>query len=210
MSDKNTPPGIITSPVSHTTVDDIYGLALGVMFISVGLNMLHFSGMVTGGVAGIALLLSWFVEMPIGYLFILVNIPFMAFSWWKMGSAFTFKTLLVNIALMAASLLIPHLLTISYIHPLFCSLVGGTVIGMGILCLARHNASVGGTGVITLWGQKVYGVNAGKTQMALDVIVFLVALVKVPGGLLLWSILSAVAMNAMLLKWHKPGRYTGA
>lgn len=196
--------------ISHTTADDVYGLALGVMFISIGLNMLHFSGMVTGGVAGIALLLSYFVAMKIGTLFILVNLPFMAFSWWKMGGAFTFKTLMVNFALMAASLVIPDLLKIDYIHPVFSSLVGGTIIGMGILCLARHNASVGGTGVITLWGQKVYGVNAGKTQMMLDVVVFVIALAKVPGNLLLWSVLSAVAMNAMLLRWHKPGRYSGA
>jgi len=196
--------------VSHTRADDIYGLTLGVMFIAIGLNMLHLSGMVTGGVAGIALLLSYFVAMPIGTLFIVINIPFMFFSWWKMGAAFTLKTLMVNIILMVASLTLPGLLAISYIHPVFSSLVGGTLIGMGILCLARHNASVGGTGVITLWGQKVYGVNAGKTQMVLDVIVFMVALIKVPGDLLLWSIASAVAMNAMLLRWHKPGRYSGA
>lgn len=210
MAEQHSKPGMMAPSISHTTADDIYGLALGVMFISVGLNMLHFSGMVTGGVAGIALLLSYFVDMQIGTLFILANIPFMFFSWWKMGTAFTLKTLLVNFALMAASLLLPGLLKISYIHPVFSSLVGGTIIGMGILCLARHNASVGGTGVITLWGQKVYGINAGKTQMALDVIVFLVALLKVPGHLLLWSVVSAVAMNAMLLRWHKPGRYSGA
>ncbi|MFS2225472.1 YitT family protein [Pantoea sp. B65] len=210
MRNENRKAGMMAPSISHTAMDDVYGLALGVMFISIGLNILHFSGMVTGGVAGIALLLSWFIDKPIGILFIVTNIPFMFFSWWKMGSAFTFKTLMVNVALMAASLIIPDLLKIDYIHPLFSSLVGGTIIGMGILCLARHNASVGGTGVITLWGQKVYGVNAGKTQMMLDVVVFLIALVKVPGNLLLWSILSAVAMNAMLLRWHKPGRYSGA
>ncbi|MCU5774628.1 YitT family protein [Erwiniaceae bacterium BAC15a-03b] len=210
MREENSKAGMMVPSISHTTADDVYGLALGVMFISIGLNMLHFSGMVTGGVAGIALLLSYFVDMKIGTLFILVNLPFMAFSWWKMGGAFTFKTLMVNFALMAASLVIPDLLKIDYIHPVFSSLVGGTIIGMGILCLARHNASVGGTGVITLWGQKVYGVNAGKTQMLLDVVVFVIALAKVPGNLLLWSVLSAVAMNAMLLRWHKPGRYSGA
>ncbi|MBP2168134.1 uncharacterized membrane-anchored protein YitT (DUF2179 family) [Erwinia toletana] len=210
MRDEKSKTGMMAPSISHTTADDVYGLALGVMFISIGLNMLHFSGMVTGGVAGIALLLSYFVAMKIGTLFILVNLPFMAFSWWKMGGAFTFKTLMVNFALMAASLVIPDLLKIDYIHPVFSSLVGGTIIGMGILCLARHNASVGGTGVITLWGQKVYGVNAGKTQMMLDVVVFVIALAKVPGNLLLWSVLSAVAMNAMLLRWHKPGRYSGA
>ena len=30
-----------------------------------------------------------------------------------------------------------------------------------------------------------------------------------PLSLLLWSTLSALAMNAMLMNWHKPGRYQG-
>ena len=126
-----------------------------------------------------------------------------------MGNAFTLKTLIVNIALLFASHAIPRLLQISYMSPLFSSLIGGTFIGMGILSLARHNASVGGTGVITLWGQKYYGVNAGKSQMVLDLLVFFAALFRLPYGPLLWSVLSAIAMNAMLLAWHKPGRYTG-
>lgn len=193
----------------HTIADDIYGLALGVMFISIGLHILHFSGMVTGGIAGIALLISYFVPMQIGTLFILVNIPFILFSWWKMGRAFTLKTIAVNMGLMLASLIIHYFFEMKYSHPAFSSLVGGTLIGMGILCLARHNASVGGTGVMTLWVQKVYGINAGKTQMIFDMAVFAVALIKIAPAVLLWSVLSAVAMNAMLWNWHKPGRYAG-
>ncbi|MCA7011790.1 YitT family protein [Dickeya dadantii] len=195
--------------LAHTLKDDVYGLMLGVMFIAIGLNLLKLSGMITGGIAGIALLLSYFVPLSIGVLFILANIPFMIFCYFSMGRAFTLKTLIVNIALSAATQAVPGLLTINYIHPLFSALVGGTFLGMGILSLARHNASVGGTGVVTLWLYKRFNINAGKSQMLLDVLVFAVSIFTMPAHLLLWSALSALAMNAMLMNWHKPGRYQG-
>ncbi|QWT42813.1 YitT family protein [Dickeya dadantii] len=195
--------------LAHTLKDDVYGLMLGVMFIAIGLNLLKLSGMITGGIAGIALLLSYFVPLSIGVLFILANIPFMVFCYFSMGRAFTLKTLIVNIALSAATQAVPGLLTINYIHPLFSALVGGTFLGMGILSLARHNASVGGTGVVTLWLYKRFNINAGKSQMLLDILVFAVSIFTMPAHLLLWSALSALAMNAMLMNWHKPGRYQG-
>lgn len=196
--------------VAHTLKDDIYGLALGIMFIAVGLNLLKLCGMITGGIAGIALLISYFSHWPVGVLFIIVNIPFIVFSYFTMGRAFTLKTVIVNIALSLATQAVPHLLTVSYIHPVFASLVGGTFLGMGVLSLARHNASVGGTGVVTLWLQRYTGVNAGKSQMVLDLLVFALSLLAVPTSLLLWSVFSALAMNAMLISWHKPGRYQGS
>ncbi len=45
--------------------------------------------------------------------------------------------------------------------------------------------------------------------MVLDVLVFALSLLTLPLPLLLWSTLSALAMNAMLMNWHKPGRYQG-
>jgi uncharacterized membrane-anchored protein YitT (DUF2179 family) len=203
------PPAGINAGLVHNVKDDVYGLTLGVMFIAIGLYMLKLAGMITGGVAGMALLFSYLVELPIGLLFILTNIPFMLFCYVRMGRAFTLKTLIVNIALAATSQIVPHLQTVTYIHPLFAALVGGTFIGMGVLSLARHNASVGGTGVVTLWLQARFGINAGKTQMLLDLLLFTLSSSLLPVSLLLWSALSALAMNAMLMNWHKPGRYQG-
>lgn len=85
--------------LAHTLKDDVYGMVLGVMFIAVGLNLLKCSGMITGGIAGIALLIAHVSTLPIGVLFFLVNLPFMVFCYATMGRAFTLKTLIVNVAL---------------------------------------------------------------------------------------------------------------
>ena len=110
--------------------------------------------------------------LPIGVLFFLVNLPFaMVFCYVTMGRAFTLKTLIVNVALSAATQAVPLLLTVSYVHPCLPPW-WGNLPRHGVLSLARHNASVGGTGVVTLWLQRRTGINAGKSQMVLDVLVF--------------------------------------
>lgn len=197
------------SITSHTTSDDVYGMVLGAMFFSLGIYFLHFSGLITGGVAGMALLISWFTPIPIGYLFILVNIPFIIFAIFKMGISFTIKTLIVNILLFSFSITYPHIIKIEFIDPLFSAVLGGTMIGVGILFLVRHNSSAGGTVILTLWIQKKYGINAGKVQMFLDVIIFALSVIKMPWTLIIISIISGVAMNGMMIAWHKPGRYQG-
>ena len=86
---------------------------------------------------------------------------------------------------------------------------GGPIIGMGILALARHRASVGGIGVLGLWLQEKHGVSAGKVQMGTDVLVVGAAFIVVSLDKLLLSILSAVALSIVIIANHKPGRYAG-
>src|SRR3954467_7680193 len=47
--------------VPHTLAEDAYGLVSGVLFAAVGIAMLKAAGLVTGGIAGIALLTSYVV-----------------------------------------------------------------------------------------------------------------------------------------------------
>ena len=197
------------SLLSHSAFDDLYGLSLGVIFIALGLNLLKLSGFITGGIAGMALLVSYWLPLSIGLLFIVVNIPFLIFAYFSMGKAFALKTVFVNVVLGLSTHFLPYFIHIDYLHPVFAALFGGTIIGLGILCLARHNASVGGTGALTLWIQKKYRINAGKSQMAMDVGVFLLALTCLDASIVLLSAVSAIATNAMLIIWHKPGRYQG-
>jgi uncharacterized membrane-anchored protein YitT (DUF2179 family) len=103
----------------------------------------------------------------------------------------------------------PRAIGIAWISPAFAAIAGGTLCGMGILSLARHQAGVGGTGVVTLWLQRTRGINAGRTQVAIDVCILLVSMSVVSLDAVAWSALSAVAMSGVVMVWHRPGRYTG-
>jgi uncharacterized membrane-anchored protein YitT (DUF2179 family) len=193
----------------HSVAEDAYALVIGCVLLVLGLIFLKAAGLVTGGVAGIALLLSYLVPLPAGVLFTLINIPFFLFAHKVMGGRFALKSMLVNLGIASFSALSRVSISVVGVHPAFAALVGGTVIGLGILVLARHQAGVGGTGVITLWLQRTRGWNAGRTQIALDVLILAAAIPVVSGRQLAWSALSAVAISLILIAWHRPGRYIG-
>ena len=193
----------------HTLLDDVYGIAVGILFVVMGVLLLQAAGLITGGVAGISLLMSYTTDISVGVLFMLINIPFFLFGYLFMGARFTVKSLIGSVAIMTLLKLLPNALVIGHIDPMVAALGGGTFCGMGILALARHGAGVGGTGIVTLWLQKKYGINAGRTQVAIDAVILLVALAIVKPQLVGWSSLSAIAMSSMVMAWHRPGRYFG-
>jgi uncharacterized membrane-anchored protein YitT (DUF2179 family) len=201
-------PPIPQSAPPHTLFEDAYGIFAGVMFVVVGTTLLKAAGLVTGGVAGIALLASYGIAEPVGVLFMLINIPFFLFGYLFMGLRFTVKSLIGSAMIMGLLYLMPKALSMTYAQPVMAAVAGGTLLGMGILAFARHGAGVGGTGIITLWLQKKYAINAGRTQIAIDSGIMLVALTLLSPQRVGWSALSAVAMSAMVIAWHRPGRYS--
>ncbi len=205
MPDVNTP----TAGRPHSVIEDAYALVIGCILLVIGLIFLKAAGLATGGIAGIALILSYVSGVPAGVLFTLVNLPFLAFATWAMGRRFAAKTVLVNIGIATFSAWSRLSIRVVEVHPFFAAIFGGTVIGMGILALARHQAGVGGTGVVTLWLQRTRGWNAGYVQIAIDLVIVGAAAPVIGGGALGWSLLSATATSLILVAWHRPGRYIG-
>ncbi len=195
--------------VKHTLFEDVYAFAIGCTFIVLGIVFLKAAGLVTGGVAGIALLVSYLIPWPVAVLFMLINIPFFVLAWPAMGRTFMIKTVIVNLAIVGLGFAAPFAFKLQTINPLFAALFGGTIIGMGILSLARHSAGAGGTGVLALYLQKRKGINAGKTQMACDALIMLASVFTLHPQQLLYSAISAVAMSGVLVGFHKPERYIG-
>ena len=206
-----TPSQAMTRPIlPHSLYEDAYGIASGVLFVAVGVAMLNAAHLVTGGIAGIALLLSYVAAHPPGVLFALINLPFFLVGYFLMGWRFTVKSMIGSVLIMGMLAIMPHVYTIGYIHPAGAALIGGTFCGMGILSFARHDAGVGGTGILTLWIMQRYGINAGRTQMMIDGVIMLASLLVVAPILSGWSALSAVAMSTVVLTWHRPGRYVAS
>lgn len=197
------------APRPHSLAEDGYAIAIGCAFIAMGLTLLKAANLVTGGMAGIALLLSYMIRWPPATLFLVINIPFFLFAGRAMGPAFGLKTLFANIAIMAVGLAMPAALQIARVSPLFAALFGGSIIGFGILAIARHGAGVGGVGVVALILQQSRGWNAGRTQMLCDILILLASLPLLSMERFGLSILSAAAINAVLIVNHRPGRYIG-
>ena len=199
------------SPIRHSLLEDAYAYLTGCTFVVLGLVWLKSAGLVTGGIAGMALLFSYIVPLPPGVLFTLLNIPFFVLADRALGRTAIFKAIAANLLISGLALIAPLAFRLEGVNSLFAALFGGTVIGAGILILARHHVGVGGIGMLAIALQKSRGWNAGRTQLAADVLIVSSALPILAMSLnqFATSILSAVAVASVLIVFHKPGRYTG-
>lgn len=190
----------------HTLFDDIQGGATSVVLVSLGLALLGSSGLMTGGTPGLGFLLSYSTGLPLGVALFLVNMPFYLLAWRGMGWRFTLKTAAAVTALSLAVEVVRQALTL-HAPPVYAALAGGTLIGTGLLVMFRHQASFGGLNVLALYLSRRFGWSVGKTQLTMDMMIFLCALLVLDARRVLWSALGAVAVNAVLVWNHKPGRY---
>jgi uncharacterized membrane-anchored protein YitT (DUF2179 family) len=192
----------------HSLFDDLQALATGTLFVALGLVLFRQAGFVTGGTAGIALLLHYATGVGFGPAFFVINLPFYVLAWRRMGPRFTIKTLAAVAALSWLAEAVPGWLPLAGdVQPLFAAVGGGLLIGAGLLILFRHQASLGGLNVLVLWLQERRGWRAGHVQLAIDVTILLAAWPWVSAAQLALSVLGAVALNFALAVNHRPGRY---
>ena len=201
-------PGPVVS-LRHGAYEDAQALFSGTLFVAMALMLFNQAGLLFGSTAGMAFLLHYVTDISFGKLFFVVNLPFYWFAWTRMGREFTLKTFICVALLSLLTELFPHVMQVSYINPLFASLLGGLLLGTGCLFLARHRSSLGGATIVSLYMQNRYGVRAGKVQLAIDCVVLLLALFVVPLERVFYSVLAAVVMGVFLWISHRPGRYVG-
>ena len=202
---------MMSKPVSntHTWIDDVHALTAGALFTALGLTMFAHAGLITGGVAGVAFLLSYTTGYGLGLYFFAVNLPFYWIAWRFLGREFTLKSFAAVLVVSLFTAFAPRVLRFDLLNPWIAAVLGGTLIGFGLLALLRHRASVGGVNILAQWLQQQHGFSAGRVQMAVDVVVVLTALYALPPMKVLQSMLGAVAISMMLVLNHKPGRYLG-
>ncbi len=197
------------SPLRHGPVEDVFGLLNGTFVVSLGLYLLKTTHAVTGGTAGLALLLSYASSWPFGTLFFGINVPFLALAVRAKGWSFTLRTL-ASIALVACfAFLHPLTLPGLVIDPIYAVLVGNLLAGVGMLIVFRHRASLGGFNTVALLAQEKLGWKAGWVQLGLDAATILSALSVVPIQNVALSVAGAVVLNLVLALNHRPDRYLG-
>lgn len=105
---------------------------------------------ITGGTAGLSLLLYYITDLSIGTLIVAVNIPLLIVGWKYLGKMFAIKTVF-TIAII--SLLIDFFDKVLNIQafvkdPFLGSIFGGIFIGIGLALVIKANASAGGSTIV--------------------------------------------------------------
>ncbi|MBB1076747.1 YitT family protein [Rhodoferax sp. 4810] len=191
----------------HQPFEDVQALFTGTLFVAFGVLMFGNTGLLTGGTTGLALLIHYTLGWNFGAVLFLVNVPFYVLAWRRMGRAFTLKTVLAVGLLSGLVTLLPKLVSFGVLSPVFTSVMGGLLMGVGILMLFRHRASLGGFNVLALFLQDRFGWRAGRVQMVMDALVLLGSFAVLDWQHVALSVLGAVMLNQTLATNHRTERY---
>jgi uncharacterized membrane-anchored protein YitT (DUF2179 family) len=200
-------PAISLPQRSGRLADDAQGLATGTLLAALGVFLMQQAGLVPGGTVGIALLLHYASGLDVGAALFLVNLPFYAFAWLRLGKAFTLRTALAVSLLSALSSWLPRAIAVQQVDGVLAAVLGGLLCGVGILILFRHGASLGGLNVLALRLHDRFGWSTGKVQLALDALIVLAgSWLSGDLGRLALSVLAVATLNLVLVWNHRKGR----
>ena len=199
----------LSTPSRHRLHEDLFAMLIGTMLVALGIVLYAQVTLTTGSTAGLALLLHYGTGLPFGWLFFAINVPFYVLAVLRMGWPFAIKTFACVGLVSFFTAHIPDWLDIASIAPLYAALLGGGLMGLGILSLFRHKASVGGINILALYLQDNFGIRAGYFQLGVDGVILLAAFLVLPLDRVFYSILGALVLNLIIGFNHKPGRYVG-
>ncbi len=162
----------------HPLLSELYHLAFvvaGGMLAALGLEaFLIPSGFLDGGLTGISIILSKFIDIPVGVFIAVLNLPFIALTWWKLGRRSAFRTT-VGVATLAICAILWHHMepwTDNYVLALF---YGGGLLGFGVGIALRNGGALDGTEALAtiISNRSAYSVD--QLILGINVCIFLVA-----------------------------------
>ncbi len=195
------------SASKHSSSEDIQAILISSLIAAFGIYLLQSSHVVTGGSAGLTLLLSQKLNWNFSIAYPLVSIPFMALALWRRGLRFTLKSIVTIGALSTFSYFMPQLIDLSSVQSWFGAILGNLLIGVAMLIMFRHGTSLGGFNVLALLAQDKFKWKAGFVQMALDAAVVIGFAISDFRWNAIWAVVGAVALNLVLATNHRPDRY---
>lgn len=152
-------------------------IVLGAFIASSAINLfLVPAQLLTGGVTGIAMILYYLFELPIGIQSLLYNIPLLIASWRLMGRSYTID---VVWGIVIFSVFIDITKEFSQYAPvsdfMLNAIFGGVFTGLGFGLIFRMNGSTGGLDILAAIARKYYGLNVGSVLLAINCVIMLVA-----------------------------------
>lgn len=154
---------------------DFLGITIGAVITAVSLNMFLIPNKVAaGGVSGLATVIHYLLNWPVGMIMLAFNIPLFIIGLKVMGARYGINTLfgagILSVAIDVMAPFTPVLTSDLLLNSLYGGVVGG--IGMGIVFRSKGNTA--GTALAAVILNKLLGYRVGQAMMAADffVIVF--------------------------------------
>ena len=148
---------------------------------------------ITGGTAGLSLLLHYVTPFSIGTLIAAVNLPLLVVGWKFLGQAFAIRTVLT---ILIISVLIDVIDKVFHFQPIIIdttlsAIFGGIFVGIGLALVIKGNSSAGGSTIVARIIASKSEIKPGVVILIIDSLIILSSLFIINDmAKVLWSIIS--------------------
>ncbi|MHA0857925.1 YitT family protein [Paenibacillus sp. CMAA1364] len=147
---------------------------LGAAIIACGFNLfLVPHQLLSGGVSGVSLLISYFSDFGVSTMYLLINIPLLIIGWFKLGKKFISYSILSVVATTWFIAVIPVNQVATDI--LIASVFGGVLVGIGAGISFRVGGSSGGFDIIGSIITRYHDFPVGTILVGMNAVVILLA-----------------------------------
>ena len=131
-----------------SAIIEIIGTIAGAAIMAFGVSSFLLPNQLSsGGIAGIATITYYLLNIPMGTMIMLINVPLFLFAGYKIGKQFFIKSLIGTISLSVFIDILDKFPSITTDRFLAC-IYGGVIIGIGTAIILKINYSTGGTELI--------------------------------------------------------------
>lgn len=176
---------------------DFILITLGIFSASFGFKgFLLTNHFIDGGATGISLLIATLTNIPLHFLIIGVNIPFIILAYKVVGPHFAVKTALAiaGLSICLATVQFPDITKDNLLVAIF----GGFFLGAGIGLSVRGGAVIDGTEVLAIFLSRKFGTTIGDIIILINVIIFSAAAYFLGVEIALYSMITYLAASKTL------------
>ena len=164
-----------TKQQRHAFMLDLVCDILGAILYSVGLyTFAKTANFAPGGLSGLALIINYLWDLPIGITTLFLNIPFILFSYKLVGKKFLLKSLKTMVfCTIFVDFVFPYFPPYSG-DPLLAALFSGVFLGAGLAIIYMRGSSTGGTDFLTMSIKAIFPhLSLGLVPMVIDLFVII-------------------------------------
>ncbi|PZE21233.1 YitT family protein [Paenibacillus xerothermodurans] len=146
-------------------------LTLGASLVAVALEIFLVNNrIIDGGITGISIMLAHQLDIALGILLTVLNLPFLYLGYKQIGKTFAVSTLYAVIVMSIGTTLL-HPVAPLTIDPLLAAVFGGIILGVGVGIVIRAGGSLDGAEIVSILVSRRTAFSVGEVVMFINVFI---------------------------------------
>ncbi len=127
-----------------------------------------------GGIAGISAVVFWGFDIPVQYIYFVMNASLLLVALYILGWQFSVRTIFAVVVFTLITSLFQSILSDARLfldQPFLACIIGGVFLGLGVGIALLYNASSGGSDVVAAMVRKYHDISLGRVILGCDLLI---------------------------------------